>query len=357
MIAAAGTNQTKHRGAPRISQRGRGEELHASCVSPGVWATAVPFPSVLGYSFSYCVRVPQGVVIVDLGWDSDDAWRLFVAGLGRAGASLDEIIGVVATHVHPDHYGLAGRIKANTEAWIACHANEARYIVACEDRNAWRAELTQWLDRCGVPRGDGLLSEVQRLVESMVSVPPDFVLRDGDVIPGTDGVLSAVHTPGHTAGSLCFHDRSRRLLFTGDHLLPRVTPNVSKRPRSTEDPLRDFLHSLAVLHGLADSAEMVLPGHEWPFDRMSERVSALTDHHADRLDEIEAAVALGASTVWEVAHAVGWSRRFEEFDARAQRQALGETYAHLFRLESAGRLVLRHGADETGPLEWAAAQR
>jgi glyoxylase-like metal-dependent hydrolase (beta-lactamase superfamily II) len=265
MIAAAGTNQTKHSGAPRISQRGRGEGLHASCVSPGVWATALPFPSVLAYYFSYCVRVPHGVVIVDLGWDSDDAWRLFLAGLGRAGASLDEIIGVVATHVHPDHYGLAGRIKANTEAWIACHANEARYIVACEDRNAWRAELTQWLGRCGVPRGVGLLSEVQRLVESMASVPPDFVLRDGDVIPGTDGVLSAVHTPGHTAGSLCFHDRSRRLLFTGDHLLPRVTPNVSKRPRSTEDPLRDFLHSLAVLHGLADSAEMVLPGHGCPW--------------------------------------------------------------------------------------------
>lgn len=351
----AGVNATG-RQAEAESRRGPGRQLNSLCVSPGVWATAVPFPSVLGYSFSYSVRVPEGVVVVDLGWDSDDAWQVFQAGLGRAGASLDEVIGVVATHVHPDHYGLAARIKANTDAWIACHADEAQYIVAHRDRSTWSAELTHWLDRCGVPPRDGLLAEVRRLVESTPSVPPDFVLHDGDLIPGTGGALSAVHTPGHTAGSLCFHDRSRRLLFTGDHLLPRVRPHVSKRPPSAEDPLGQFLDSLALLTDRANSVGMVLPGHEWPFDRMGERASVLIEHHAERLDEIETAVVAGAATVWEVALEIGWSRPFDEFDPRAQRQALGETYAHLFRLVQAGRLGMRNDAEDAGPLEWVAAQ-
>ncbi|MFD4351233.1 MBL fold metallo-hydrolase [Nocardia sp. NPDC058518] len=325
--------------------------LIASCVSPGVWATAMPFPSVLGYSYCYSVRVLGGIVVVDLGWDSDEAWQVFQAGLQRAGAALDEIVGVVATHVHPDHYGLAGRIKADTDAWIAVHAAETQYVVGGGDRADKAEQLTDWLRACGVPRNDGLAGEVTRLVTSMASVPPDVVLADGDSVPDTDGALIAVHTPGHTAGHLCFHDRSRGLLFTGDHVLPRVTPNVSKRPGSSADPLGDFVDSLNLLRDI-DESTLVLPGHEWPFDRLSDRLGVLSEHHAHRLGEIAQAVEQGAATVWEVANALRWSRPFDRFDARAQRQALGETYAHLHRLEHDGRLGTR--VRNSGTIEWHA---
>jgi len=322
--------------------------LVASAVSPGVWATALPFPSVLSYSYSYCLRFSGGVVIVDLGWDTPEGWQTFQLGLARAGVALDEIIGVVITHAHPDHYGFAAAVRENTSAWIAAHPAERPLIAATvAERSARVDEMAEWLLRCGVPGSEiaGLRDEAAELQAAMPHVLPDFELDDGVPVHGTDGSLVPVHTPGHTAGHLCFHDRERNLLFTGDHLLPRVTPNVSKRPRSTPDPLADFMASLDQLARFRRSP-LALPGHEWAFDRLASRATAVRSHHDRRLDEVEAAVVQGAETVWDVARSVGWSRPFDTLDSRGRRQALGETYSHLYRLSESGRLVRHDGLPE-----------
>lgn len=327
----------------------RTKVLDTLCVAPGVWAVAMPFPSPLGYSFAYFVKAEEGVIVVDLGWDSEEAWEVFRRGLRRAAVSFDDIVGVVVTHVHPDHYGLAGRVRAETDAWIACHPAETQYIVGPSDRRAWNEALTTWLRECGVPGSGDLGPEITRLVETMPRSRPSVLLRDGDAVPGTAGAMRAVHTPGHTAGHLCFRDHERRLLFTGDHVLPRVTPNISKRPGYGDDPLGDYLCSLRKLEPMAGEVDMVLPGHEWPFDHPEGRIATLSDHHAERLREVEAAVTGGAETVWDVAGAIAWSRPFGGFDPRAQRQALGETLAHLARLEAGKRVASRHRA---GVVEW-----
>lgn len=328
--------------------------IEGFAVAGGVWATAIPFPSPLAYSYSYALRYPDGIVVVDLGWDSDEAWHAFLAGLSRAGAGLDEVMGVVVTHAHPDHYGLAPRIREQTSAWMGAHPDERAQIrVDAEERRARRADITGWLQECGVP--ELLLVELEgelgALDGVMPTIQPDVELADGVPVPGTGGALVPVHTPGHTAGHLCFHERERNLLLTGDHVLPKVTPNVARRPGSDPDPLRDFLASLGRLHGIADSA-VVLPGHEWPFDRLSSRVDVLLRHHRERLAEIEHAVVRGCDTVWKVAEAVSWAREFSAFTPRSLRSALGETAAHLVRLGEEGRI--RHS--RTRPERWVADQ-
>ncbi|MFB7992306.1 MBL fold metallo-hydrolase [Streptomyces sp. NPDC056002] len=312
--------------------------IEGFAVAGGAWATALPFPSPLAYSYSYALRYPDGIVVVDLGWDSDEAWQAFLAGLARAGAGLDEVKGIVVTHAHPDHYGLARRIREHTSAWIGTHQGERAQIrVGAVERRARRAEIADWLQECGVP--GPLLSELDgelRALDAVLpAVEPDVELQDGVPVPGTDGALIPVHTPGHTAGHLCFHERERNLLLTGDHILPKVTPNVARRPGSDPDPLQDFLASLGRLDRIPDSA-MVLPGHEWPFDRLSRRLDVLRQHHDERLGEIERAVAKGCDTVWKVAEAVSWARDFSTFTPRSLRSALAETSAHLMRLGKRG---------------------
>ncbi len=190
-----------------------------------------------------------------------------------------------------------------------------------------------------------LQDELTRLDAVLPSVEPDVLLADGVAVPGTEGHLVALHTPGHTPGSVCFHETERDLVFTGDHVLPKVTPNVAKRPGSDPDPLRDFVSSLGRLRHLPDSVT-VLPGHEWPFDRLTDRLDAIDTHHRRRLAEIEQAVRQGCGTVWAVAKAVTWARGFDDFTPRSLRSALGETYAHLVRLSADGRLVQRAGPPE-----------
>jgi glyoxylase-like metal-dependent hydrolase (beta-lactamase superfamily II) len=327
-----------------------GEDLLGVAVAPGVWATALPFPSPLGHSFSYLVESGSGVVVVDLGWGGDEGWQRFLTGLERAGRSLDDVVGVVVTHVHPDHYGLAPRIREHTGAWIAVHPGERPQLAVDAAAAQQRIqEMVEWLVRCGAPASEVeiLSAESASLERDFPRLVPDLDLEDGVPVRDTNGSLVPVHTPGHTPGSTCFVDRGRGLVFTGDHVLPRVTPNVSKRPTSDVDPLGDFADSLHRLAPFEDGAELlVLPGHEWGFRPLGPRLAEIDAHHHVRLDEMEAAVRAGAGTVWEVAQVVPWARPFEGLSPRARRSAIGETYSHLHRLREAGRLGSSHGPPE-----------
>ncbi|ABW13891.1 beta-lactamase domain protein [Parafrankia sp. EAN1pec] len=335
-------------GESRAAAEAPTRRIEGFAVAGGVWATAVPFPSPLAYSYSYAVRAAEGIVVVDLGWDSDEAWSAFRSGLARAGHSLDEVIGAVVTHAHPDHYGLARRIREHTTAWIAAHpAERAQIRVGAAERRARVVEIADWLGASGVPatRLAGLESELAELEAALPGIEADVELLDGAAVPGTGGALVAIHTPGHTTGHLCFHDRERGLVFTGDHVLPKVTPNVALRPGSAADPLLAFLDSLRYLRDLPDNL-LALPGHEWSFDRLYDRLGVLEVHHQSRLREIEQAVREGRETVWDVSRAVRWARPFDSFTPRSLRSALAETYAHLARLSEDGRLVRRAGRPE-----------
>ena len=333
----------RDRGADAPSRR-----IEGFAVAGGIWATAVPFPSPLAYSYSYLLRYPAGIVVVDLGWNSDEAWRAFEAGLRRSGASLHEVIGVVVTHAHPDHYGLASRVRAHTSAWIAAHPGERANIRTTDaERRARRLDVASWLAACAVPDAvlADLVAELARADAALAAAVPDVELSDGTPVPGTGGALVPIHTPGHTVGHLCFHDRERRVVFTGDHVLPKVTPNVALRPGSAPDPLRDFVESLHRLDFVPDS-HLVLPGHEWSFDRLGTRLDVLRRHHRERLREITGAVTAGRHTVWEVAETVSWARPFSALTPRSLRSAIAETYSHLVRLSEDRQLDRHPGTPE-----------
>lgn len=323
--------------------------VSATAFTSGIWGTALPFPSPLAYSFGYLVAVDRGVIAVDLGWNSDESWDAFQLGLTRSGSSLDNLVGVVVSHVHPDHYGLAARVRENTGAWIAMHPAEIPHIVTDAQQSRQRVDdMSAWLVECGVPAEvlEEINAEEALLQSSFATVMPDVLLDDGDTVPDSGGSLVAWHTPGHTPGHLCFRDEQRNAVFTGDHVLPRVTPNVSRRPGYGDDPLTNYAASLEKM-GMAGKDALVLPGHEWAFDSLHARIDFLKEHQDDRSREVESVVAGGGEqTVWEVTKSLRWSRPFENLASRGRRQAIGETHAHLYLLRNQGKLTVSDGTPE-----------
>ena len=179
---------------------------------------------------------------------------------------MSDVRGVMVTHIHPDHYGLAGRIREASGAWISLHPADAKLI---ESRYIEPEELLKMvsssLTRAGAPEGElaGIEAASMPVRGFVTPTYPDKLLEDGDRpdVPGWN--LRAIHTPGHSPGHLCFYLAEQRLMLTGDHVLPRITPNISYHPQSGPNPLGDFLDSLDKV--AREDVELVLPAHEHRF--------------------------------------------------------------------------------------------
>ena len=210
-------------------------------VRPGLWSVPVPIPfSPLRYTLSYLVASGPGLIVVDPGWDSDDGWQALTEGLAAAGATAADVTGIVVTHVHPDHHGLSARLRAACGAWIAMHPAERDSLPA----RVWNATRSpgrdlSWLQACGVPPDVAAeLGGIGRVLQMLLAMPePDVLLEDGDLVPVPARKLRAVWTPGHTPGHLCLHEEAEDVLLTGDHVLPRITPNIAQIAPTDDPPL------------------------------------------------------------------------------------------------------------------------
>src|ERR1700676_4641013 len=114
---------------------------------------------------------------------------------------------------------------------------------------------------------------------------PDMRVEAGETIHLPGWSLRTIWTPGHSPGHVCFYSEDRKLLISGDHVLPRITPNISVHTQQPSNPLGDYLESLLKLQNL--STDEVLPAHEYRFSDLKGRLEEIIAHHADRLEEIE----------------------------------------------------------------------
>ena len=74
---------------------------------------------------------------------------------------------------------------------------------------------------------------------------PDVLLDDGDALDLPGRRVRVVWTPGHTPGHICLYDADHGVLLTGDHLLPRISPNIGLTPGSMDSPLASYLNRCA----------------------------------------------------------------------------------------------------------------
>jgi glyoxylase-like metal-dependent hydrolase (beta-lactamase superfamily II) len=314
-------------------------------VRPGLWSVPVPIPSSsLPYVFVYVFESDRGPYIVDTGWNTDDAWAALTHGLAVAGYEVTDVQGAIVTHLHPDHYGLAGRVREASGAWVALHPADAALL---QDRYFDPSDLIErvgaMLRREGAPPEElEVLKQASMPARRFVeAVKPDVLLEDGDrpEVPGWD--LRSIWTPGHSPGHLCFWEPRYELLLSGDHVLPRITPNIAFHPQAGPDPLGDFLASLDKLEAYHPTE--VLPAHEHRFDDLHGRMAQLRLHHELRLAEVVTAIREGNTSAWSIAQRMTWSRPWDQIEGFMRRAAVGEALSHLRTLQRRGVLTETDG--------------
>ena len=315
-------------------------------VRPGLWSIPVPIPdNPLRYVLVYALELDSGVAIVDAGWNTEDAWAALGNGLEEAGGSLSDVRAVLVTHIHPDHYGLAGRVRQESGAWIGLHPDDAEMLQARYiETDDLLARMRVFLEDAGVPAlklPD--LNMASMMIRSQVTMAePDVLFEDGRRVdvPGWD--LRTIWTPGHSPGHVCFYSEEHALLLSGDHVLPRITPNIGVHTQQFPNPLGNYLESLLKLQSL--DVDEVLPAHEYRFADLAARLDEIIGHHAERLAEIEGLLGEHPGlTAWDLSIRLTWSRPWEQIPEFMQRAAVGETVAHLVLLENHQR-VRRQGS-------------
>ncbi|MDQ4490112.1 MBL fold metallo-hydrolase [Sinomonas sp. ASV486] len=309
----------------------------------GLWSVPIPFPgNPMRYTLSYVLVEGDECLVVDPGFDSDEGWGHLTAGLGAAGIGAGEVTCIIATHFHTDHLGMACRLSRVSGAPIGLGEAERRYLSVYEDAREEVELDRERMRRWGVPESrvaEGAMT-VKGLEHLRGLADADFRLASGDAVPfgaalsGHDPIR-VIETPGHTPGHLCLELANRAVFLSGDHLLPRITPNVSLEIRGDPDPVGSYVRSLQRVE-LADHYE-VLPAHEYRFRGPGLRARQLRVATEERSRQVrEAASVQPDPTVYSVARDISWSRGFDSLHRLQFRLALSETAAHLQHLALLG---------------------
>lgn len=263
---------------------------------------SIPTPFQVGPVNAYL----SGRTVVDPGPDSEEAWAALLDGLETHDLIPEDIHQVVVTHPHPDHFGLAARLKEEGAKVIAS-PEAARIMADFPGRLEYEQEyFADFFERHGM--SDATADAVVDLPESYLSYAPsvetDHEVDEGEEIEINGEPLVAKRVTGHAIGELIFEfdEGDQRHAIVGDNVLNEITPNpllqppepgADERPR----PLPAFNESLTTLkRGGYDS---FLPGHRTIIENPVLRIDEMLAAHEARTKKVYGLVD-GPTTAVEI---------------------------------------------------------
>lgn len=313
--------------------RGRWAQAGAETVAPGVHRIPLPLPDdgLRAVNVYALEGLAEGLVLIDGGWSIPESRSALEDALAALGHDLSQISHILVTHIHRDHYTQAVELRRLLGSRIYLGSGERQGLELLGS-----LRTTQPVGSLDTLRRGGAHELAERVAamdhgafDPTVWEAPDRWLEAEELRFG-QARLTVVPTPGHTRGHVVYLDRARGLLFSGDHVLPHITPSIGFEFGGTALPLGDYLDSLRLMTTLADAR--LLPAHGPVGDSTHARVGELLAHHDDRLAQALAVLGDRTLNAHAVASELAWTRRkvpFARLSAFNQMLAVNETAAHL----------------------------
>jgi glyoxylase-like metal-dependent hydrolase (beta-lactamase superfamily II) len=309
----------------------------------------MPLPIALDHINLYLVRDGAGWRLIDTGMDTAATRQLWEALLPALDGPLT---GIVCTHHHGDHCGLAGWLTERLR--VPLHMSRAEYFAMrlfneSFSFDSW--EYREFFTRVGLSREhmEGIIASIRMFQGNSPVARAYQRLRDGETLTIGEHAWEVRGGEGHSPEHASLYCRDLGVLLSGDQLLARISPNVGVMPFEPQaNPLAEWFQSLERIGRLPEET-LVLPAHELPFYGLATRAGELAAHHRATLDRLHAFCEATPGSVHELSGRLFPGRR----GTMDEILAISETLAHLAYLLAQGR-VARH-LDADGSHRYAAA--
>lgn len=285
----------------------------------------------------FVVKGKDRNLIVDTGFRTEEIEEIMMEALKILNLDLEKT-SLFLTHHHSDHTGLASFLeKKGVEVYMSKVDGEllASYI----DGDSWTRTFEQGMmqglaeDNAKIETHPGLKYQPPVMFKYTPLVPGDF-LKVGDYN------FEVIDLIGHTPGIVGLYEKDHKILFCGDHILGKITPNITFWGFEYGDMLGKYLDSLDKVYNM--DIEYLFSSHRFLVDDHRARIDELKKHHDKRLSEaMDALKRHGKSTVRTVTKNLHWDIRAKDWDDFPNSQkwfATGEAQAHLERLRALGKV-------------------
>ena len=304
-------------------------------ILPDIYKIEIPLPgNPLKAINSYVIRDSARSLIIDTGLNRKECMDAMQAGLHKLDVKLRDTDFFI-THLHADHFALVSSLVTNTSRVYFNQPDAERH-----------ARGGVWDEMVAAARVHGF---PERELQSALRNHPGYrygarldmplsIVHQGDTIEIGHYRFLCIETPGHTRGHMCLFEPNKRILFSGDHILGDITPNIQSWSDDW-NPLREYLLSLDKIYEM--DVEVVLPGHRSIFKNCRERIQELKRHHRNRAEEVLSILEKGGKNAFQVASQMSWDIICESWDLFPVSQkwfATGEAIAHLIYLEGKNQI-------------------
>lgn len=289
---------------------------------------------------SYVLTGEDRNLVIDTGFRLPECLWTMQEGLAEIGVDMSKT-DILLTHMHSDHSGLVADLASPTSR-VFVPRDEMHWMLKDDRKDIQRGEV-KWFSRMGFSEEE--MSKHMKSVTWDLTSKDDFTnfspVDNGDIFTAGDYRLEAVETPGHTPAHMCYWMEKEKIMFTGDHVLFDISPNITAW-RELPDSLGSYLESLRAIDKY--DVQLALPGHRETGD-FHARIAQLLAHHEKRLEECYGIVRdnPGLST-YDVTGKMTWKIRsgtgsWEDFPLSQKWFATGEALSHLGHLAVLGKIT------------------
>ncbi len=316
--------------------------MMAQMVFPGIYEREIPLKgNPLKGIHIYVVKSKDRAMIVDTGFHTEEIVAEMEDYIRELDLDLSKTI-LFLTHLHSDHTGLASWFSKQGVPIYLSAVDGERLVSMCD------AEGVHWsqMKHNALLQGlavDGLAIEDHPGFRYRPKEPfPYTAMHTGDRLDVGDFSFVCIDESGHTPGMLGLYEEEKKILICGDHILGKITPNITHWGFDVGDSLGTYLENLEKVKELP--IELLLSSHRHLVEDIPARVEELKRHHAARLQEVRDILKDKKTvTVRDVTKDLHWDIRakdWEDFPKSQKWFAAGEAQAHLEHLRALGEVKM-----------------